>query len=145
MREDCIGECNEYIVENEGLSVDEWIHVAGTYDGAWMKLYIDAELVAEGNDANSILLSQDTNDLSIGNRGEDDDNEFDGMIDDVQIYDYALPADQSCYIASRGDGIVDMDMDSIANIFTEEDRQAVNFRDFADLAMDWLKPAKLWP
>ncbi|MHC4388789.1 MAG: LamG domain-containing protein, partial [Planctomycetota bacterium] len=125
---------------------DEWVHVAGTYDGNSVKAYINGELVAENNEANSIpFLSQDTNDLAIGNKPEATDNPFKGIIDDVRIYDRALTAAEIGYLASDGTGIVVET--SIANLIDDGEapgERSVNFRDFAILADEWLK-REFWP
>jgi len=146
IRDDCPGDdCNDYFVENQGLSIGEWTHVAGTFDDTWMRLYINAVLVAESNDANGILLSQqDTAGLGIGNRSDDDDKPFVGTIDDVQVYDYALSEAQIVYVATDGDGHVPLT--SIANLSNNESpgSQAVNLKDFAVLGDAWLVE-KLWP
>ena len=145
IREDCPGnDCNDYFVDNEGLSVGEWAHVAGTFDSAWMKLYINGDKVAESNDANNILLSQDTNDLGIGNRSDAADKPFVGTIDDVRVYDYALSDTEIAYVATDGDG--HLPLKSIANLSNTESpgSEAVNLRDFAVLGDAWLDE-KLWP
>jgi|GEM_PF-2214072 len=145
IRQDCnTNDCNDYFVDNEGLSAGEWTHVAGTFDGTWMKLYIDGNKVDESNDANGILLSQDTNDLAIGNRSDSDNRPFVGMIDDVRVYDYALSDDEVVYVATDGNG--HLPLKSIANLSNTESpgSEAVNLRDFAVLGDAWLDE-KLWP
>jgi hypothetical protein len=84
--------------DKDAVERDEWVHVAGTYDGNSVKAYVNGELVAENNDANAIAyfghpLSQDTNDLAIGNKPPGEDDPFIGIIDDVRVYDYGLSAE----------------------------------------------------
>jgi hypothetical protein len=79
------------------LRLDEWTHVAGTYDGNESKIYIDGELDAEDSTGGMDLL-QDSNDLSIGNRSDGNDRAFIGRIDDVRVYDYALNALEVAYV-----------------------------------------------
>ncbi|HEY2479284.1 MAG TPA: LamG domain-containing protein [Solirubrobacterales bacterium] len=65
---------------------DVWTHIAATFDGAYLRLYVDGELVA--TTAASPLEASD-GELWIG--GNDIWNEFfDGRIDEVRIYDRAL-------------------------------------------------------
>jgi hypothetical protein len=131
--------------DEDALDRDEWIHVAGTYDGNAVKAYINGEVVATNNDANAIVvISQDTNDFAIGNKPEDDANPFEGMIDDVRIYNYGLSAAEIGYLASNGTGIVSVQ--SIANLYNDEDfgKRAVNFKDLAKLAAGW-RDEELWP
>jgi hypothetical protein len=139
----------DYTAESDKDAVerDEWVHVAGTYDGNSVKAYVNGELVDENNDANSNVmpfLSQDTNDLAIGNKPEATDNPFKGIIDDVRVYDRALTAAEIGYLASDGTGIIVER--SIANLIDGEapGERSVNFRDFAILADEWLK-REFWP
>ncbi|MHC4676548.1 MAG: LamG domain-containing protein, partial [Planctomycetota bacterium] len=131
--------------DEDALDRDEWIHVAGTFDGNAVKCYINGEVVATNNDANAIwYLSQDTNDLAIGNRSDNDDREFMGTIDDVRVYDYGLSAEEIAYIAS--DGIGTFTVQSVANLYNSEElgERVVNFRDLAKLAATW-RDEELWP
>jgi len=133
---------------NEAIATvdrDEWVHIAGTFDGDTVKCYIDGIAVATNNDANAIvILSQDTNDLAIGNRSDDTNREFVGMIDDVRVYDYGLSQEEVAYLATDGTGI--FTVQSIANLSNDEalGSRAVNLKDFAVLANGWLEQ-KLWP
>jgi len=130
--------------DDDILDRDEWIHIAGTFDGNVIKCYINGE-VAETEDANAIvILSQDTNDLAIGNMSDDDRAPFRGTIDDVRVYNYGLSEEEIGYIAADGEKV--FTVQSVANVYNEEDlgKRAVNFRDFAVLADGWLEK-KLWP
>jgi hypothetical protein len=132
--------------DNDAIERDEWVHVAGTYDGNNVKCYINGELAGTNEEeANNIpFLSQDTNDLAIGNKPEATDNPFKGIIDDVRVYDRALTAAEIGYLASDGTGIIVEQ--SIANLIDGEapGERAVNLRDFAVLADEWLK-REFWP
>ena len=70
------------------LPLDEWTHLAATYDGAQMKLYYNGELAAEMAATGKI----DTNDvpLSIGRNSEGDKEHYIGLIDEVAIWNVAL-------------------------------------------------------
>lgn len=72
---------------------NRWIHLAGTYDGEIMRLYVDGVEIA--NAPISGRLRIDDNPVTIG--GEENgpaprvvDGEFDGRIDEVRIYNRAL-------------------------------------------------------
>jgi len=130
---------------DDTLDRDEWVHVAGTYDGNSVRCYINGELAAVNHDANEIvILSQDTNDLAIGSMSDDDRAPFKGTIDDVRVYNYGLSEEEIGYIAADGENI--FTVHSVANLYNDEDlgKRAVNFRDFAVLADGWLEK-KLWP
>lgn len=71
------------------LTVGQWAHVAVTYDGSNVKIYINGTL--EGTLAASGSIDVCTGPLQIGNTtvwGE----EFNGSIDEARVYDRALSA-----------------------------------------------------
>jgi hypothetical protein len=65
-----------------------WHHLAGTYNGTQVKLYIDGELRGTTNYTGAIEVSSD--DINLGRNSEDTDRLFDGIIDDARIYNRAL-------------------------------------------------------
>jgi len=79
-----------------GSSVDDgrWHHVAGTYDGRRMCLYLDGEL--EVSCPLSPVYDMDINDkpVYIGANAHWDDRKWSGLIDDIRIYNYALAPDE---------------------------------------------------
>ena len=70
------------------VNADEWHHVAGVYDGRVMKLYVDGKLDATKPWAGGI--AKNNSDVLIGENVEQPNRCFDGLIDDVRIYNYAL-------------------------------------------------------
>lgn len=66
-----------------------WHHVAGTYDGANVRLYIDGMLVATTPHAGSIALCNELP-LYIGASSEWPDRTYQGAIDDVWLYNCSL-------------------------------------------------------
>jgi RHS repeat-associated protein len=77
----------------------EWHHVAGVYDGAYVKLFIDGRLVAQTPHAGNISAMLPNSFFSIGS--EDGRTNcpsciqtryFKGMIDEVHLFDRALTA-----------------------------------------------------
>jgi hypothetical protein len=130
---------------------EEWMHVAGTYDGNAVRLYVNAWLRdTEEEDANFVLdkgwtLSQDDGGFAIGNRSDDIDSQFKGIVDEVRVYDYGLDANEVAWLATDGEGITMLG--SPANIYDLEapGEKAVNFRDIALLIKEhWLEEVK-WP
>jgi hypothetical protein len=69
-----------------GLERDEWVHIAGVYDGAFVSSYINGE-VQESYHTGAMTLSQDTVGLGIGNRANENDSPIMGIVDDVRVYD----------------------------------------------------------
>ena len=74
-----------------------WIHLAGTYDGQIMRLYVDG--VEIGNQAISGNIPVDYNPVTIGAEENGDIpldvlGEFESLIDEVRIYNRALTASE---------------------------------------------------
>lgn len=82
---------------NAGTDIwnDEWHHVAGTFNGSCIRLYVDGSQIGQDIDANTTIrynLDQG-NDLMIGNYLLDYGLSFSGSIDDVLLWDTALTPD----------------------------------------------------
>jgi hypothetical protein len=122
------------VAENDGAigttSVDdgEWHHVAGTYDQSNLILYVDAA-VDQTVSAPGNTIGTDTGNLFIGIE-DDMSDDWNGLIDDVRVYDYALSLAEIIYLARSP---VDLNQDN-----------KVNFKDYAILAEAWLDE-QLWP
>jgi beta-lactam-binding protein with PASTA domain/CubicO group peptidase (beta-lactamase class C family) len=69
------------------LAADAWQHVAGTYDGAEFRLYVNGLEVAMV--ARSGILGTNDESLTIGNSPLSN-RSFDGAIDEVRVWDRAL-------------------------------------------------------
>jgi len=63
------------------LPLNEWHHLAGTYDGTTVKLYVDGKLVGSANKSGAI--GTNSNDITIGGNGWP--AYFNGVIDEVRI------------------------------------------------------------
>ena len=66
-----------------------WTHLATTYDGSRIRLYVNGRLVATTAQQGPLVTG--SGDLTIGNNGGD---WFDGLIDEVRVYDRALSASE---------------------------------------------------
>lgn len=69
----------------------DWAHVCGTYDGSFMKLYLNGALVVSGSATGSITTS--TGSLVFGHDGSGG-NSLIGRIDEIKLWKTALTADQ---------------------------------------------------
>jgi hypothetical protein len=155
---------------------DGWHHVAVTYD-ANSKLhhvYLDGGAGWDNEfDPNIPDANQDT--IRIG--GSQNPNfpevkavgDFDGDINSVEIYDYALSPNEVCYLVNLAKGYSDLlaykpcyqPLKSPANLYPKDpvlsidpnlgvgafdpnNEDIVNFKDYAKLANNWLKTL-LWP
>ena len=72
------------------VGTNEWHHVCGTYDGATIRLYIDG--VLDATKAYTGGITTNFHDVSIGENVEAWGRYWNGMIDEVQVYNHALGA-----------------------------------------------------
>lgn len=77
-----------YDVPPEDL--DTWVHLAGTYDGAAWRLYRNGVLVDEQASSTGAILVSRSWFVGARDRSTGTDRFFDGLIDDVRIYNRAL-------------------------------------------------------
>jgi glycosidase len=88
-------------------SAGSWHHLAGTYDGSLMSLYIDGQLATQQVASGALPITTDP--LVIGNKPNGNlSDAFYGMLDDVRIYCGALTSGQIAQLYntdSIGDGI----------------------------------------
>ena len=92
-----------YFDSTRALPVGRWKHVATTYDGAWLRIYID------GNAAGSMRVTGRTcvsgEPLAVGAKNNPTkgllEAFYDGRLDDVRIYDRALSKDEVAQLAVR--------------------------------------------
>ncbi|MDY6989584.1 MAG: LamG-like jellyroll fold domain-containing protein [Thermodesulfobacteriota bacterium] len=84
---------NRYFFEIKGTSISggtvstAWTHVTATYDGSMIRLYINGSGVASAPYSNG--LPHSSGGLIIGGQA-DGSNFFNGLIDEVRVYDHAL-------------------------------------------------------
>ena len=71
--------------------MEEWHHLAATYDGQIFKCYIDGELADEWAYAGA--MPENTASVTVGQRSRGG-TYFNGMLDEVAIYNRALSADE---------------------------------------------------
>ncbi|MEE9525510.1 MAG: LamG-like jellyroll fold domain-containing protein [Candidatus Woesearchaeota archaeon] len=92
---DCTDNVSE--VSQDGITINQWHHLVGTFDGTTMKLYRNGNLVntssftGPGCDKSARLLIGAYPGTSYGGTEEE---EFDGMIDEVTIFNRSLSAEQ---------------------------------------------------
>ena len=82
------GETTTLIADSGTLTTNQWTHVAATYDGNSMRIFKDGEAVGSVSKTGSI----DTNDAVAINIGRNPDGygAFDGIIDEVRVYNRVL-------------------------------------------------------
>ena len=79
---------NPSIAGGTAVGFNEWHHVAGTYDGANINVYLDGSL--DGTIATTSPIGVNAANVLIGENPEAAGRNWDGMIDDVRIYNRAL-------------------------------------------------------
>ena len=121
-----------------------WNHWAFTKDirvgpeGAkgTMRIYLNGRLHDSRTGADSPIANVTSFEIGSGWYGH-----YDGLIDDFQIYDYALSAEEVAYLATNATGLIRGPIAADADF--NADRR-VDLRDFAILADEWLQDGR-WP
>jgi hypothetical protein len=80
------------------ISLDQWVHVAFTYDGAQLRIYRDGTETASYAVTGDMIAS--TQDIAIGNVNATDNRYWNGLLDDVRIYDTDLSASEVAELAN---------------------------------------------
>jgi Concanavalin A-like lectin/glucanases superfamily/Family of unknown function (DUF6298) len=113
----------------------EWTHVAATWDGSMMRIYKNGNVVASVAKGGTISTN-DTVGVAIGNQPAGAGSyPWDGMIDDVRIYDNALSETEIEWLMELGGPPIYVPLNSPADLY--EDGK-INLKDFAVLAENWL-------
>jgi len=132
------GETISYNIEDVTpvLNDNEWHFVTGTYDSASkvFKLYVDGELA--GTIAVSANQVPVTDELLIFGDNASVEDPYEGLLDDVKIYSYAMTPQQVAteYLAVKPSGEVCIDYPK----YDVNGDCIVNMIDFAAFANNWL-------
>ena len=84
----------------DGVTVvgfDEWHHVAATFDGTNVVLYLDGAV--EAANTTEFPIAENGLNTEIGRNPESTDRTWDGLIDEVLIYNRALSEDEILILA----------------------------------------------
>jgi hypothetical protein len=92
-------EANPSIDGVTAVGYNEWHHVAGVYDGASVMVYLDGLLDASVETPTPIMANEFN--VEIGRNPEGTDRTWDGLIDELMIYNRALSAGEVLYLASQ--------------------------------------------
>ncbi|MFW0837854.1 MAG: DUF2341 domain-containing protein [Candidatus Komeilibacteria bacterium] len=126
------------------FSSGTWYHMVGTYDGQYIKFYVNGDLKESVDAIGNYPITYIANNLCIGIEAGGttctDTRDFDGVIDEVKIFDYARTQAQIAYDYNGGkpvgwwpldnnEGITAMDISGNGNHGTLTDM---------DPATDWL-------
>lgn len=95
---------------------DTWVHLVATYDGTYQKLYVNDELVTTGA-AQANGLPDLVGDLILGRRNNA--NWFNGYLDDVRVYNYALSSEEIHWMLCP----LDVNLDGVVNALDKDVNQ----------------------
>jgi TolA-binding protein len=98
------GEIPWAVLGTTGVNDGKWHHIAGVFDGTRLQLYIDGVLEAAKSAANSVNISEYN--VCIGANAQVPGREWNGLIDDVRIYNYALS--QAEIVSVMGESEIDV-------------------------------------
>ena len=83
-----------YMTAPEEMRLGRWAHVAGTYDGAVMRLYVDGREVATSNTQSGPIVYAPAP-FVLGTYQDADENyPFDGLLREAALWSRALPAEE---------------------------------------------------
>jgi len=110
-----------------------WNHWAFTKDVrlGQMQIFLNGRLYDSRTGANSPISRITSFEIGSGFYGG-----YDGLIDDFQIYDYALSQAEIAHAATNGTGVFDLPLELAADL---NDDNRIDFADFALLADNWLE------
>jgi len=84
--------------------VNNWVHVVFTYDGSVIKGYINGALVVQQNYSGGITPTNDDITFGVG-YALASNRYFNGQIDDLRLYNYALSREQVQKVYNQGYGV----------------------------------------
>ncbi|MFA5292183.1 MAG: LamG-like jellyroll fold domain-containing protein [Phycisphaerae bacterium] len=117
---------------------NQWHQVVGTFDGLSECVYVDGILAASREIPEGALIDLNNYNVRIGSDEQfDGQREFNGLIDEVRLYEIGLPADKVLeqFIADGGSH-------SCGTTYLVGDINKdcyIDFADFAQMAENWLK------
>jgi len=77
----------------------EWHHVVGVYDGSKIYLYVDG--VVDNSEPTSGIIDSNPEHVFIGGNSQQPGREWNGLIDDVRIYNHALSPAEIAGLAGK--------------------------------------------
>ncbi len=86
------GDASEIVIDDSDIPIDEWVHVAGTYDGKELSLYMNGDLVATQDSDGTPWASQENVYIG-GDAGCGIRYVWSGVMDELIIFNVTLPQD----------------------------------------------------
>ena len=112
---------------------NQWNHWAFTKDlrTGLMQVFLNGKLINSRTSSITYLPVIDSFTIGSGWYGG-----YDGLMDDLRIYDYALSQPEIAYIATNGTGIFDLTLFSPADL---DHDNIIDYKDLAALVDSWLE------
>jgi hypothetical protein len=76
---------------SQAIQVDTWYHIAGVWDGQAMRVYING--VQDSAISAAVTVTSGSHDVYFGDFFESNYEKFNGKLDEVRIYNYAITSD----------------------------------------------------
>jgi len=95
---------DSYSISTTNLSLSTWYHVVGTWDGSTVRLYVNG-ILEDSDSASGAIPAADTAVYKIGVLGSSAVRHWEGKLDDVRIYNYALSAAQVKTVMNDGSAV----------------------------------------
>lgn len=98
--------CSGVASESLGFWNDSWVHVVGTYDKSFLRIYVNGGEVGSGTpETRDIFYGTSPDNIFIGSF-DAAKGFFSGSIDDVRIYNRALPPEDIFTLSQRGKHLI---------------------------------------
>ncbi len=142
------GTLNRSVAGGTALATNIWYHVVGVYSqGNYIRTYVNG--VLDRALTTTAVLGTSTGTLKIGCEPYTTTaNFFNGIMDDLRIYNKALSDAEIAYLADEtpADGKLYIPVPSVAELYSDEPQgsRKIDLKDYAELADAWLEEI-LWP
>ncbi len=105
---------------------DKWQHVAGTYDGSEMKIYINGEEVGKLSTKDKIFVDKEGMSIGAGSFGKEAAARFTGVIDEVALYNRALSEGELKKLMETPPGLAVKPASKLATMWGERKAEGEN-------------------
>ncbi len=116
------GTSGNFLYGSTPVDDEQWHHVAAVYDGATFKLYVDGGL--DGSEESTGQIAVSSYNVYIGENSQATGRYWNGLIDDVVIYNRALSTGEVLYLAGFRENL-------LLNPSFEEDEAVLDDPDWA--------------
>jgi hypothetical protein len=81
-----------WALSQQTLDTSSWYHVAGVWDGAVLKVYVNGVADIKTMATSGGAIVSNSNNVYLGEFHENSNSRLNGIVDELRIYNYALPA-----------------------------------------------------